>query len=69
MEYPTKPTLSDENVIEIKEHLRVQGVRKKGDKYVRIIIPAKIAGDNDILPGDLLGDISIGEHIKVGRKK
>lgn len=55
--------------IEIAEHLRVQGYgRKRGKKYSRIVIPAKIAKDEDIQTGDLV-KVTIVAHIKVGRKK
>ena len=53
--------------IEISAFLRVQAVRTKGEKYIRIVIPVKDAEENDIKPSDLL-KINIEEHIKVGRE-
>ena len=53
--------------IKITEHLRVQGARTKGEKYIRVIIPARYAESEDIRPGDLV-KITIEEHVKVGRE-
>ena len=57
----------DKTPIKIKDFLKVQAVRTKEEKYIRIAIPVKDAKENDIKPGDFL-KINIEKHIKVGRE-
>ena len=57
----------DKPQIQIAAFLKVQSVRRLGERYIRIVIPVKDAEENDIKPGDLL-KINIEEHIKVGRE-
>ena len=55
------------DTIKIKDLLKVQAVRTKEEKYIRIAIPVRDAKANDIKPGDLV-KINIEKHIKVGRE-
>ena len=58
--------MNDKEEIVVETFLKLQGVRTKTDNYVRVVIPAKIARENDLVPGDQIRMVIV-DHIKAGR--